>query len=352
MLYRLARPLLFRQDPEEAHEAVLHRLAHWRLGTGLAQALLAVEDPRLEVRTLGLRFPGPLGLAAGLDKHGTAVKAWSHLGFGFVEVGTVPPRAQPGNPRPRLFRLPEDRALINRMGFNSPGADVVRQNLSQAGKLPIPLGINIGKNKDTPNEQAADDHDLAIERLRDLADYLVINLSSPNTPDLRALQQPAWVRALVRRAVQAARGVPVLVKLAPDFGPGELEAAVDAALEGGVQGFVVSNTTLARPGLRSPLGGEAGGLSGRPLQPLALQALRRVRARTQGRVPIVGVGGIATGADAWQRLLAGADLLQVYTALIYEGPGLPGSILRGLLEILARHGVSDVAEVVGQGDAS
>lgn len=349
----LAKPFLFAQDPEDAHVRVLSGLAVWqRLGIGaeLARSLNQVDDPRLHVRAFGVDFAAPVGLAAGLDKHAEAVRTWGWLGCGHAELGTITPRPQPGNPRPRLFRLPEDAALINRMGFNSLGAEVAAEHLRSARPYGLPIGINVGKNKDTPNEAAADDYVMAIEILRGTADWFTLNVSSPNTPDLRKLQEPAAMRALVAEAVAAAGAVPVLVKLAPDFIAGALEETVDAILQGGAAGLIASNTTLTRPGLRdATTAAEAGGLSGRPLRSLATQTVRRVYAQTQGKVPIIGVGGIETADDAWDKLLAGADLLQVYSAFIYRGPTLLHDLHVGLQARMDAEGVRNLRELVGQG---
>ncbi len=356
-LYReIARPLLFRRDAEEAHLGVLRLLALWQqwhqwpFAAYCAQTLLHVTDARLHVRALGLDFQLPVGLAAGLDKHAEAAHAWGWLGFGHAELGTITPRPQPGNPRPRLFRLPADEALINRMGFNSVGAAKVAENLYATRPFAIPIGANVGKNKDTPNDAAVDDYVAAIEQLRGLCDWFTLNVSSPNTPDLRKLQEPAAMRARVAQSVAAAGATPVLVKLAPDFVDEALEQTVDAVLEGGAAGVMASTTTLTRPNLRDTVrAAEVGGLSGAPLKPLATAMVRRVYARTQGRVPVIGVGGIATADDAWEKILAGADLLQVYSALIFEGPGLAKALHEGLLDIMAREGVRTLGEVVGQG---
>ncbi len=353
-LYReIARPILFRADAEDAHLRVMHLLALWQrrpVGARLVQALTHVTDPRLHVRALGLDFRQPVGLAAGLDKHAEAAHAWGWLGFGHAELGTITPRPQTGNPRPRLFRLPADAALINRMGFNSVGAAQVAENLFASRPFAIPVGANIGKNKETANEAAIDDYLAAIEQLRGLCDWFTLNVSSPNTPDLRKLQAPETMRALVAQSVAAAGATPVLVKLAPDFVDDALEQTVDAVLEGGAAGVIASNTTLTRANLRETArASETGGLSGAPLKDLATATIRRVYARTQGRVPVIGVGGITTAEDAWQKILAGADLLQVYSALIFEGPGLARTLHEGLADILAREGVRSLADAVGQG---
>ncbi len=349
MLYEeLVRPLLFALDPEAAHVAVLRLLGRLQPVTRRLPDVWLDDDARLHTYAFGRQFRNPLGLAAGLDKHGEAVHAWATLGLGFVEIGTVTPRPQPGNPRPRLFRLVEDEAIVNRMGFNSEGATAVRANLDATGQASVPIGVNVGRNKDTPNDRAVDDYVAAIELLRERADYLVVNLSSPNTPDLRALQQPVHVRALVQQAVLAAGNRPVLVKVAPDFAVGELEACVDAALDGGAGGILASNTTLERPStLRSPKAMESGGLSGRPLRDLATVTVRRVFSRTQGRVPVIGIGGIASAEDAYAKVLAGAQLLQIYTGLIYHGPGVVRRICAGLAELAAADGFATVAQAVG-----
>lgn len=336
----------------------MHRLSGWRLGARHCESLLRVDDPRLRVSALGLDFPNPVGLAAGLDKHGEAPAAWQSLGFGFFEVGTVTPRPQAGNPPPRLFRLPADRALINRLGLNSVGAEMVAENLARAARPSVPLGVNVGKNSDTPNDAAAADYLEVIERLRDHADYFAVNVSSPNMKGLRDLQHPSRIRRLVEEAVSAARRaggagesqpVPVLVKVAPDFDGGGLEETVEAALAGGAAGIIATNTTVSREGLsQSETTREAGGLSGAPLRARADGVVRRIFRLTQGRTPIVGVGGIFDARDAFERICAGATLVQVYTGLIYEGPGMVRRINRGLLRLMRRNNLSAVADAVGR----
>ena len=338
-------------DPESAHDATFAALrplfAHpnWMTRT-LAQAS-EVTDPRWPVQAFGLRFAHPLGLAAGLDKHATALALWPTLGFGFVETGTVTPLPQPGNPRPRLFRAVARAAVVNRMGFNSLGSQAVAARMPARGSCGVPLGVNVGKNKDTPNDLAGRDYGAAIVQLREHADYLVINVSSPNTPALRELQSPQFLAALVRTAVTAAQGLPVLVKLAPDFAPDELEAVAVAAVDAGASGIIACNTTLSRPDPAHPAWSEAGGLSGAPLRALALATVHRIYAAVGKRVPIVGVGGVGTADDAYALVRAGATLVQVYTALIYQGPGLPRALVRGLADLLDRDGVRDWADLVG-----
>lgn len=288
---------------------------------------------------MGLDFPNPVGLAAGLDKEGRAIPAWQALGLGFIEVGTVTALAQPGNPRPRLFRLPADRAIINRMGFNNGGAEALAvrlQRLRVRGCLEVPLGVNLGKSKVTPADQAAQDYRQSFEYLGELADYVVVNISSPNTPGLRDLQQVEEVRRIVE-AIQGpnqrlARPRPLLVKLAPDLAGNDAIDCAQAALESGCVGLVLTNTTVRFDGLRSPTAGLSGGLSGRPLFARSTELLRQVRESLGPEPVIVGVGGVLAPEDARAKLAAGADLIQIYTGLIYGGPGLPRRLLRGLSE--------------------
>ncbi len=342
---RIVRPRLFAADPEDAHEQTMAQLARWRFGGPLVEAVLSRDDDRLAVTLGPLRFRNPIGLAAGLDKHGDAPQAWPWLGFGFYELGTVTPRPQPGNPRPRLFRLVEDEGIINRFGFNGPGVDAVARHLERAPerRADVPRGLNVGKNKDTPPENAAADHRVCIERLRPFADYLVINVSSPNTPGLRLLQQPAFIQALVADAVDAARGVPVFVKIAPDWEtPDALAETVGAIVAGGAFGIVATNTTLGREGLRRSID-EAGGLSGRPLTKRALEVMRTIRRLVGPDLPLIGVGGILDAEDAAERLLAGADVVQLYSGLIYRGPTLPCEINRELPEVIGARGFETLA---------
>lgn len=354
MLYKpLVRRVLFTMDPEDAHARTMRLL---RAASGVLEAaapLVQPADARLTIDVAGVRFPSPVGVAAGLDKHADAIGAWPALGAGFVEVGTVTPRPQAGNPRPRVFRLIEDRALVNRMGFNSLGAEAVARHLERAGRRRAPIGINVGKNRDTPNDAAAADYTSAIATLAPFADYFVVNVSSPNTAGLRDLQRPESITEIVAAALAAAvhggRRRPVFVKISPDLGIDELHATVDAVVAAGVDGIVATNTTLSRDGLVSPRAAEAGGLSGAPLRTRALDACRRIYARTGGRVPIVGVGGIFTAEDAYERIRSGARLVQVYTALIYEGPLLFRRLARGLARLAERDGLSSIAEAVGAG---
>jgi dihydroorotate dehydrogenase len=356
MLYRwLLRPLLFLLPPELAHRlgmAVLRWLAALPFGPDLLRMLFGTIDPILRTRVLGLDLPSPIGLAAGLDKNAEAYPAFAALGYGFVEVGTLTAQAQPGNPPPRMFRLPADRALVNRMGFNNRGADDAARRLAAAGtrRNTAPalrggaragvLGINIGKSKLAPLAGAIDDYVHSARALGPFADYLVVNVSSPNTPGLRDLQAIESLRPLlvaVRDALEQAvpaRRVPLLVKVAPDLADADILAVADLALELGLEGIVAVNTTISRAGLRSSpeevARCGAGGLSGAPLQTRALEVLRLLRARVGERIALISVGGVRDADDVWSRLQAGAALVQLYSELIYSGPGLPSQLNREL----------------------
>ncbi|MCC4308633.1 quinone-dependent dihydroorotate dehydrogenase [Alcanivorax marinus] len=330
MLYRLARPLLFSLSAEQAHDLTLDLL---RRGAGRAWP---ARVPARPVTVMGLSFPNPVGLAAGLDKNGDCIDGLAELGFGFLEVGTVTPRPQPGNPKPRLFRLPEADAIINRMGFNNHGVDALVANV-RASRYQGVLGINIGKNKDTPVENAVDDYLLCQEKVHALASYLVVNVSSPNTPGLRSLQHGEALDALLgtlreaqtRLDQQNGKRVPLVIKIAPDNSEDELAAMAEAFVRHGIDGVCVGNTTLERPGVeRLRHGGEAGGLSGAPLRPIADRALDTMRRALDGRLPIIGVGGIQSGDDAREKRRLGAELVQIYSGLIYRGPGLVREIVR------------------------
>ncbi len=338
-MYAFFRSLLFRLEPERAHGLTLAliRLAGALppVRAGLAAFFHAPQQP---VQAFGLTFPNPVGLAAGYDKDGLGWRGLAALGFGHIEVGTVTLRPQPGNPKPRVFRLVEDQAVINRMGFPGQGAEVVarrlrRRRVGQPGQ--VVLGVNLGKNKDTPLEAAAEDYLQLMDVFAPLADYLAINISSPNTVGLRRLQARQALEALLtplaarRQALAGALGrrVPLLVKLAPDLAPAELEDALGVIQQAGMDGVIATNTTLSREGLHAARAGEAGGLSGVPLTARSLAMLRQIVTATQGRLPVVSVGGIMTPQDARERLAAGATLVQVYTGLVYAGPGLVKQIL-------------------------
>ena len=347
-LYPRIRPLMFRLPPEAAH-ALGMRALQAGLGRFVIGDRRQDPPPILRQRLWGLDFANPIGLAAGFDKDARVPEAMRRLGFGFVEVGTVTPRPQPGNPKPRLFRLDEDRAVVNRLGFNSGGLDGVVARLSGRRRSGI-VGVNLGKNRDSAD--AAADYALGIRRTAGLADYLVVNISSPNTPGLRDLQRRAALEALLRRLldarVETGSRVPLLLKIAPDLSGDECSDIAEVALNAGIDGLIVANTTVGRPaGLVSRHAGEPGGLSGRPLFAPSTAVLADIYRLTQGRLPLIGVGGVASAADAYAKIRAGASLVQLYTALIFDGPGLVGRINQGLTELLRRDGFASVGEAVG-----
>ena len=341
--YRFVRPLLFRLDAEKAHDCTLGLLelcGKLRPLRSLLSAAFAVPDPALRVCALGLEFANPLGLAAGYDKDGRALHGLASLGFGYIELGTVTPAAQGGNPKPRIFRLPQDEALINRMGFPNEGAQALQGRLQRGRPCGIVLGVNIGKGADTPLERAADDYESLLRVFHPLADYLVINISSPNTVGLRRLQGRDYLEQLLARMGTAReelqkgvdRRVPILVKIAPDLAEIELEDAVGVIAARGMDGVIATNTTLARGTLRSAVRNEQGGLSGAPLHRRAEEVVRRIHALCNGRLPIIAVGGILSASDAKRMLDAGASLIQVYSGLVFRGPGLVKEILVALRE--------------------
>ena len=354
--YRLLRPLLFRMEPERAHERAL-ALLRWvsrspRLCAFL-RARYACDDPRLAVRAFGRTFAGPLGVAAGFDKNGVAMPALLALGFGCVEVGTVTPRPQPGNPRPRLFRLAEDRALVNRLGFPGAGLAAVGRNLARTAGRNGDFGLNIGPNKERV-AQADEECALLIGGLSGCRPaYFVVNVSSPNTARLRELQGREALRRLLAglRAGWPAGSprAPLLLKIAPDLSDQELDDILDVATEFALDGIVATNTTVARPGgLRGRRRAEQGGLSGAPLAPRSLAVVRRIYRQTAGRLPIIAAGGIATGADALVAIAAGATLVQAYAGFVYEGPGMAGRAARQMAALLERRGVGGLDELRGQ----
>ncbi|WP_333838238.1 quinone-dependent dihydroorotate dehydrogenase [Novosphingobium sp.] len=342
MPYRLARPLLFRLPAETAHTLTLRALSV------AALAGRPAPEPALVQRVAGIAFPNPVGIAPGFDKNAQVADSLFGLGFGFVEIGTVTPRPQEGNPRPRLFRLVEDEAIINRMGFNNDGSAVVAKRLSDRLGRPGVLGANIGANKDSEDRIA--DYAEMTRIMAPLATYLTVNISSPNTPGLRALQDEGALGALLD-AVIAARGThktPLFLKLAPDLQPSDIDAICRIAMDKRLDALIVSNTTITRPpSLRSPRAAETGGLSGKPLAPLALEALRTFRKATGGAIPLIGVGGITSGEDAWQRICAGASLVQLYTGLVFEGPNLAKTIAADLARRVRSAGMTSIAQAVG-----
>ena len=357
-MYRLLYRVVLRRVPAEAaHLGAfwLIRVAGWVPGAAwLLGRWLAPRDPVLRVRALGLEFPGPLGLAAGFDKDARGTRGLAALGFGFVEVGTVTARAQPGNPRPRMFRLTADRALVNRMGFNNSGAAAAAARLRGRARGPV-VGVNIGKTRAAPDDDAAADYAASARTVAGVADYVVVNVSSPNTPGLRDLQAADRLRPVlvaVRAALDGASGgrrVPLLVKIAPDLADADVDAVADLALELGLDGIIATNTTTSRAGLASPAAevaaAGAGGLSGPPLRARALAVLTRLRARAGDRLVLIAAGGIETPDDAWERLRAGATLVQAYTGFVYGGPLWPRRMHAGLARRARAAGLSSLRDI-------
>ncbi|WP_429428120.1 quinone-dependent dihydroorotate dehydrogenase [Nocardia sp. GAS34] len=352
-MYALLLKVMFRLQPETIHHlafAAMQFATRYFPGRKLTGAMLVDTDPILATRVFGVDFPAPLGLAAGFDKNADGVDAWGPLGFGYAEIGTVTAQAQPGNPAPRLFRLPADRALINRMGFNNFGAAPAAEHL--AHRLPggVPIGANIGKTKVVEPEDAAGDYAISAKLFGPVADFMVVNVSSPNTPGLRDLQAVTSLRPILQ-AVLDEVSVPVLVKIAPDLSDEDIDAVADLAVELGLAGIVATNTTIRRDGLAAPAAEVepigAGGLSGPPVADRSLEVLRRLYARVGDELVLISVGGIETAEQAWERILAGASLLQGYTGLIYGGFLWPKHIHRGLAARLREHGYSNLSEAVG-----
>ncbi len=362
MLYKnVLRPILFSQDPEVAHETALDILS------ALARCPLAVNHsvlthPSLKVQIDGIDFPNPIGLAAGCDKNGRAVRLWPRFGFGFVEIGTITAQPQQGNPKPRIFRLPELGALINRLGFNSEGSQKVAKRIEllreDSHQLSVPLGINIGKTKlvDGENEILAD-YRTSFCRLAKFADFVVVNISSPNTPGLRLLQERSKLTSLLRMlkeesALVANAGIsgkatPLFVKISPDMCEEDTIDVAETALELNLSGIIATNTTVSREGISDEVELN-GGLSGRPLRDRSTAVIRQVYRLTNGQIPIIGVGGVFSASDAYEKILAGASLVQVYTGLVYEGPELPRIINEGLIKLMQRDGVKNISEIVGK----
>jgi dihydroorotate dehydrogenase len=345
-LYPLIRPLAFALDAERAHRATISALK-WMPAHRPARL-----PASLRTRVAGLDVPSPVGLAAGFDKDAEVPEQMLSLGFGFVEVGTVTPRAQQGNDRPRLFRLSQDRAVINRMGFNNNGQPAAFDRLQRCANMPGIIGVNIGANKDSGVsgiDGRIADYVSGVRAMSSVADYLTINISSPNTPGLRQLQDEGALRALLTAIGEARdpKGPPIFLKVAPDLGEAEPDQIVRVALHCNIDAIIVANTTVARPPLKSRYKDEQGGLSGVPLKGLALKALRDFRSASGGEIPLVGVGGIATAEDAWERICAGASLVQLYSAMVYEGPGIARRIALGLAARLKLYGFSSISDAVG-----
>ena len=342
-MYRLIKPIFFKFDPEKVHHFVVKRLNwfhdHFPLGKTILRSSFDVHIKGLEREVFGIRFKNPVGLAAGFDKNGEYIEALSHLGFGFIEVGTVTPLPQPGNDLPRMFRLTEDSAIINRMGFNNKGVDILAERLRvlKAKDASIVIGGNIGKNKNTPNEEATSDYVKCFDRLFDVVDYFVVNVSSPNTPGLRALQEKGPLTELLNTLQQRNSknniSRPILLKIAPDLTNEQLDDIIDIVKETGIAGVIATNTTISREGLYTPaeLANETGGLSGKPLTLRSTEVIRYLADQSGRAFPIIGVGGIHSAQDAKDKLEAGASLVQLYTGFIYEGPGLIKRICKALI---------------------
>jgi len=348
-MYFLLKPILFKFDPEKVHYFVtrnLKRFNHFPGGAALSRAIWAMNDPRLEKEVFGLKFKNPVGLAAGFDKNADVISEMANLGFGFIEVGTVTPLPQDGNPKPRMFRLPADGGLINRMGFNNMGMDVVAEHIAAyrkntpASQKGIIIGGNIGKNKITPNEEAVKDYIKCFDRLFDLVDYFVVNVSSPNTPGLRELQEKEPLMNLLSTLQQrnSKNGIsrPILLKIAPDLTDTQLDDIVEIVQQSGIAGVIATNTTIGRENLASPdnLKTETGGLSGKPVTKRSTEVIKYLSQKSKGSFPIIGVGGIHSPEDALEKLAAGASLVQLYTGFIYEGPGLISRINKAILKTL------------------
>ncbi len=353
----IIRPQLFRQDSEVAHNKAVNALARVSRSSFALGAVKSIfGSPELPTEVFGLKFPNPVGLAAGMDKHASAVPGWAALGFGFTELGGVTWHAQPGNPKPRMFRAIADEGVINRMGFNNSGAEAMAQKLAawkNSGRWPAhPVGINLGKSKITPLEKAAEDYANSFRALRDLADFFVVNVSSPNTPNLRQLQDKAALDEIFA-ALQSLNPTrkPILVKVAPDLTFEALDEILELVAPRNIAGIVATNTTIARPQTSDAklqkIYDETGGLSGRPLRARSTEVVHHLYQQTQGKLPIIGVGGIFDADDAWEKITAGASLVQVYTGMVYEGPGVAKKIVAGLQVRLEIAGMKHLSQAVG-----
>ena len=363
MLYKsIIRPLLFRKDPEESHETILRLLARLEFLYGTLEDFYKVEDPRLEVKIGPLTFANPVGLAGGFDKNASAPKMISSFGFGFMELGAITAQAQPGNPKPRLYRLPEDCALINRLGFNNEGAEAIAAKLERLrarGGLPkIPLGMNIGRTKIVETKNAVADFLVCFEKLFPCGDFFTLNVSSPNTPNLRELQEKTLLRELLS-AVQEKNHLlagrakidpkAVFVKISPDLEFSQVDEIIEVVDQAKLTGIVATNATaFKREGLKSPNGGQPGGLSGRPIAALVTNFIAHIYQIARGRLAIIGVGGIFDAPDAYEKIKAGANAVQIYTGWVYEGPGAVKRINKGLLRLLERDGLKHISEAVGR----
>lgn len=366
----MIRPALFKNDAETIHGRTMHGLAWAGRNAFVCDVMESfLAPPALPVELFGLRFPNPIGLAAGMDKCGEAVPAWAALGFGFTELGGVTWLAQPGNPKPRIFRAAAEEAIVNRMGFNNDGAESLAEKLTQwrsLGRWPKhPVGINLGKSKATPLDKAAEDYANSFRVLRDLADFFVVNVSSPNTPNLRQLQDKAALDEILaalqevqsptpinrERASKVQSPKPILVKVAPDLSFEALDEILELVGPRNIAGIVATNTTIARPttddSRTQKVYAETGGLSGKPLGARSTEVIRHLHRQTRGKLPIIGVGGIFTAEDAWEKIVAGASLVQVYTGLVYQGPTIAGELVTGLRKKLSQAGLTNVRQAVG-----
>lgn len=352
---KLYKHLLTKLEPERAHNWAMAGLT-WigRLGlAGMVARYYCARDPRLRVETLGLRFPNPIGLAGGFDKDARAIPSLSALGFGFIEAGAVTPVGQPGNPKPRIHRFPDHEALINSMGFPNDGATAVRDRLARLKRRSVPVGVGFGKNKETSLDRAVEDYTKSLEAVRDVADFFVINVSSPNTPGLRQLLHGEFLDQILpalmeTRSAGESEPKPLLLKMSPDVDDVQLEGILRAGLAHGIDGLIATNTTLSRDGLGAAgEGAPAGGLSGAPLRERSTEIVRKIHQRTEGKVPIVGVGGVFTARDALEKIAAGASLIQVYTGFIYRGPGFARDLNKGILKFLEQNGLQSVGDLVG-----
>jgi len=355
MIYSILKRILFQFQPEFIHEVVLTFLRHARKVPGLLNVIekyFRYHNPRLTVQIGNLTFPNPIGLAAGFDKNGEAVSGLQALGFGHLEVGTVTPLAQSGNPKPRLFRLKKDKALINRMGFNNRGVDYLTEQIS--GKhLKVPIGINLGKNKNTPLDSATEDYLIGLTKAWQYGDYFTINISSPNTENLRNLQQESYLEPLIKKIItkrdqlsdETKQLKPIWLKIAPDLSESEIKTIIDIAISAKIDALIVTNTTITRPGLLSNLNDETGGLSGKPLSEISDLALSTVCKYVKGKIPVIGVGGIFQAEDVYRKLSLGANMVQVYTGFIYEGPGFVKQLNRQLIRLMDQNHTLKISDI-------
>ncbi|MGD6975886.1 quinone-dependent dihydroorotate dehydrogenase [Bacillus altitudinis] len=357
-MYGIIRNLLFKMDPEKAHSLTIQALKvmqSFSIIRKLYDANMSLNDSRLECKLLDITFPNPVGLAAGFDKFADVFPALASLGFGSVEVGSITPNPQPGNPKPRLYRLPEDTALINRMGFNSEGVNKAKQNFLTLPRPSIPLGINLGKNKNSPNQHANLDYQQGLETLYTHGDYFVINISSPNTEGLRDLQYIDTLKPLLSSILNKRDELceknnqfrPIVLKIAPDLTPEQLEGAISVILEVKVDAVIAANTTIYRNNLTSKHQKQNGGLSGKPLNSRSTEIISKIYLQTQGKLPIIGSGGVFTGEDAYEKIKSGASLVQLYTSMIYQGPSIAKQINQEILNLLEKDGLSNITEAIG-----